>query len=127
MGEKLDVNKILTGSGGNVWFNGRKLATVQKVEAKMTGKFEEVEVCGDEETYQRYNGWSGTGTLTLLKVDSEISKLVSDGYISGIMPQIKIITSLQNKATKKAERGAFVGITVDEIIVAAFYKKTKTT
>ena len=121
---RVNVNEILNGSGGDVWFNGMLLSTVQNVEAKLSGNFEDVEVCGEEQTYKKYNGWSGEGTLTMLKINSDIVKLVAEGYKSGVMPEIKIITAIRNKATGKAERCAIEGITVTEVMLAKFEKKT---
>lgn len=124
MAQRLNVNEILNGSGGDVWFNGRLLATVQSVEAKISGNFEDIEVCGEEQTYKRYNGWSGEGTLTVLKTDSEIVQMVADGYKSGVMPEIKIITAIRNKSTGAAERVALSGVTVTEVMLSKFEKKT---
>ena len=70
MGKKFfKENEIMNGSGGFVWWNGRKLAVVRSFESKITGEFEDINVCGDNATYSMYNGYSGEGTLTLLKME----------------------------------------------------------
>src|SRR5471030_1988148 len=100
----VNVSRILKGNTGNVWFNGELLATVKKIEAKVKGEFEDDNFCGDNATYSIYNGWSGEGTLTMQKIDSTIWKLVGEAYKSGIMPTIKIITSLTDVSTNQSER-----------------------
>lgn len=123
---EFDPNKIMHGNGGAAWFNGKKLATLQSVEAKATGDFEDVNVCGDPVTYSIYNGYSGDGTLTWLKVDSDVLKLVAEAYRSGVMPEITVITAHTQKGTNKVERIAYSDIVVTEIMLAKFEKKSKT-
>ncbi|WP_125116883.1 phage tail tube protein [Agathobaculum sp. Marseille-P7918] len=123
---EFDPNKIMHGNGGAAWFNGKKLATLQSVEAKATGDFEPVNVCGDPATYSIYNGYSGEGTLVWLKVDSDVLKLISEAYLSGVMPEITIITAHTQKGTNKVERLAYSNIVVTEIMLAKFEKKTMT-
>lgn len=121
---RLDVNEILKGSSGDVWINGRLLTTVQSIEIKFAPNFEDINVCGEERTYKIYNGWSGEGSLTIFKTSSEITKMIIDGYMSGVMPDVKIIASLKNKATKKAERCAITGVTFTEATAMKFEKQT---
>ena len=97
------INKLLRGQHGHIWFNGKELATVQKCEAKMEGDFEDINVCGDPATYSVYNGWSGSGTLEYLKFDTEITKLVTEAFLSGEMPECQIITLLENENTGKED------------------------
>lgn len=35
MGNQALANKVLTGSSGNLWFNGQLLANLSKIEAKV--------------------------------------------------------------------------------------------
>lgn len=117
------VNKLLRGQHGHIWLNGKELATVQKFEIKMTGDFEEINVCGDPATYSVYNGWSGEGTLEYLKFDSEISKIVVESFLSGKIPEIEIIALLENPSTGKRERCRIGTITITEAKVLSFEKK----
>ena len=83
---EFNPNRIMHGNGGHAWFNGKKLTTLQSVEAKVAGDFEEINVCGDPATYRVYNGYSGEGTLTTLKIDSDVLSLIAAAYKSGEMP-----------------------------------------
>ncbi|OSA89054.1 UNVERIFIED_ORG: terminase [Clostridium botulinum] len=121
----VNTNRILKGNSGNVWFNGKLLATVKKIEAKITGDFEDDNFCGDSSTYSIYNGWSGSGTLSMEKIDSAIWSIMCDAYKSGIMPTIKIITSLTDKVTGKSERASIEDIVITEFMLANFEAKTK--
>lgn len=121
------LNRVLRGAHGHVWFNGKELATAQKIELKMTGDFEDINVCGDPATYSLYNGWAGEGTLEYLKFDSAITRLIVDAYLSGEMPDVEIITLMENPATGKRERCRIGTVTLTEAAVAAFEKKSMVT
>lgn len=116
---------VLHGNGGMVWFIGKKLATLQSAELKVTGDFEDFNVCGDPATYSVYNGFSGDGTLTYLKVDSDVLKLLVAAYKSGEMPDLTVVTRLTQKGTNKSERVSVSGVTVTEFMLAKFEKKSK--
>lgn len=116
------VNRLLRGQDAHIWFNGRKLATVQKCEAKMEGNFEDINVCGDPATYAVYNGWSGSGTLEYLKFDSEIMQMVTTAFLSGVMPECEIITLLENESTGKRERCRIGIVTFTEATILSFEK-----
>ena len=73
-------NRVLHSNQGNMWFNGKRLSTLQSVEAKVTGDFEDVNNCGDPATYRIYNGYSGEGSFTVLKIDSDVLKLMADAF-----------------------------------------------
>lgn len=123
--DSFNPNRVLHSNQGNMWFNGKRLSTLQSVEAKVTGDFEEVNNCGDPATYRIYNGYSGEGTFTMLKIDSEVLKLMADAFQTGEMPTMTIITALEQKGTNKVERIAYRDVTIDEIYLAKFEKKSK--
>jgi len=118
------VNKILTGNSGKAWLNGQLLAQLKEIELKVNGNFEDINFCGDSSTHSKYTGWSGEGTITLFKIDSILIKLIAKAYLTGIMPDIKLITNLTDEATGKSERVAVSGITVTSFILAKFQAKT---
>lgn len=116
---------ILHGNGGTAYFSGKRLVTLQKCELKVTGDFEEVNVCDDPATYSIYNGYSGEGSLTYFKVDSEILKMMAKAFKSGIMPELSLVTRLHQPSTGQSERISVSGITVTEFMLANFEKKSK--
>ena len=119
----VNTNRVLRGSSGNVWYNGTKLATVLKIEAKVKGNFEDDSYCGDNSDYSIYNGWSGEGTITIRKTDSSIWEDIAAGYKSGEMPVIKIVTSLTDIVTKQSERVSIEQITITEFDLVNFESK----
>lgn len=123
---EFNPNHVMHGNGGTAWWNGKKLSTLQSVEAKVTGDFEDINVCGDPATYSVYNGYSGEGTLTVLKIDSDVLVEMAEAYRTGIMPDITVVTAQTQKGTNRVERVAYRDITVNEFMLAKFEKKAKT-
>lgn len=119
----INQNKILNGTNGNVWLNGKLLAQIKSIEAKITGNFEEVNFVGDYATYNAYTGWSGEGTLVMQKIDSTVLKLMGDAFKTGVMPEVKIITQLKDKSTDKSERTAINNVVFTEMMLAKFEAK----
>lgn len=116
-------NRVLTGSSGDVWFNGKKASTIKSIELKVTGNFEEQNYIGDYATHNIYTGWSGEGTMTWAKIDSTVVGMMAEAYKTGEMPEIKIITKLTDKATGKAERAAVTEVVLTEFFLAKFEAK----
>ena len=119
MAREFNPNRILHGNEGTAWFNGKKLTTLQSIEAKVAGDF------GDPSTYRVYNGYSGEGTFTCFKLDSDVVALMAEAFRTGEMPTITIITALSQKGTNKVERIAYRDVTIDEMYLAKFEKKSK--
>jgi len=117
-------SKVLNGTDGQVWVNTELWAEVKSIELKVTGQFEDVTFCGDYATYSRYTGWAGEGSLKLQKTYSRGSKLLAVAFQTGIMPEIKIVTSLTDKATGKAERVSVEDITITEFMLTNFENRS---
>lgn len=119
----MNKNRILTGTTGNVWLDGKLLAQIKSIEAKISGNYEEANFIGDFSTHHVYTGWSGEGTLVLHKIDSTVLKLLSDKFKTGVEPELKIVTQLEDKNTKKSERVALSEVVFTEMMIAKFESK----
>lgn len=116
--------KTLIGTNGYVWLNNKLLANLKSIELKVTGSFEETNICGEWGTENIYTGYSGEGTITCIKVDSTILNLLGDAYKTGVMPEIKIISKLTDQSTGKSERASVTGVVITEFFLAKFESKT---
>lgn len=119
----LNKNRFLVGTNGSVWVNGQQLAQIKKVEAKVTGSFEDVSVVDNYGTFSVYTGYAIEGTLTMQKVDSYVLKLMSDSYKTGVMPEISIVSRLTDKTTGKTERTSIKDVSFTEFFLANFESK----
>ena len=100
------MNKVLSGNNGVAWLDGKQIFSLEKIEGKITGEFSEVNQCGENGTGYAYNGWKGEGTLIVNKTESLGITQMADAFKTGVIPIVKIITKLENKATGKSERAA---------------------
>lgn len=124
MAIKFNPNNILHGNDGEAWLGGDQVMTAISLEAKVTIDTDTIEVLGDPGAYSRFNGHSGTGTLTRYKTDSSYIKLVTEYAKTGIAPDMTIISSVRQPATGKVERIAMKYVTFTEIPLADMEKKT---
>lgn len=107
-------NGVISGNDCIVWLNGEICDDIKQFEYKVTLDFADVNYLNDPRTYKKYQGFTGEGTLTFNKMQSRGAKLLKDAIKSGIMPDVKIVSKLDNKSTGKAERTVFSGITFSE-------------
>lgn len=66
MGEKIRGNRILNGAYAEVFWNGFKVAVLEKIEIKITVNREDVQIGLDVDT--KITGLKGEGTLSVKKV-----------------------------------------------------------
>lgn len=110
--------KVLHGSCSEIYINGQRNELATKIEVKVTGDFEDGTFCGDYGTFPIYNGYSVEGTLTDKKADSTLEMAIVEGYVTGIMPDIVLITALTNPVSKKSERWSISGVVFTEAALA---------
>lgn len=110
--------KVLHGSCSEVYINGVRDVLATKIEVKVTGDFEDGAFCGDYGTFPIYNGYAIEGTLTDKKTDSTLEVTIAEGYRTGVMPDIVLITALTNPATRQVERWSVSGVVFTEVALA---------
>ena len=110
--------KVLHGSCSEVYINGERDELTTKIEVKVTGDFEDGTFCGDYATHPIYNGYAIEGSLSDMKRDSKLETAIAEGYETGVMPDIVLITKLENKATKQAERWSISDVVFTEVALA---------
>ena len=101
--------KIMHGSTSAVYINGERDVLATKIEVKMTGDFEDMAFCGEDASFPEYNGYSIEGTITDRKSDSRLELAIAEGYRTGIMPDIVIMTSLGRGAVVPVRGGVHRG------------------
>lgn len=116
----MNKNQIIRGSFGRVWVDGELFSNVKSFEAKLTLNYEEVDIAGDLGKHQRYMGFTGEGTMTLHKINSKILAKLAAAIKNGEMPDIKIISKLEDPTALGAERIELIEVTVDEVMLIKF-------
>lgn len=127
MAEGFDANRIIHGSKGYLFWNGRKIAGLQSVEIKAACDWETFNVCGEMTTYHVLNGYEVDGSFSYLKCDSSILSDLWQAVINGVWPAISIVTGVSQRGSFKTQRCSVSDIIVNELMLMKFEKKAYTT
>lgn len=117
-------NKIIRGTFGKLWINGKRLANVKSFELKATLNYEAVNINGELCEQSRYTGYALAGTMLMHKVDTYVAKLVNEGIVSGVMPTIKLVGALADPDSEGSERVEVYDVTLDEVTLMQFENAT---
>lgn len=118
------ANKVLSGTEMNMSVNGEEYEERNKIEIKVEGVFDDIELAGEYATHKRYMGWKGTGTLTLFKMHSRALDAIGDAFKTGQFPDIDITASMTNKQNGETEAIAIHGVQFTEFDFNAETKKS---
>lgn len=119
-------NKVMRGTFGKVWVDGERMSNVKSFEAKATIDYEDMDVNGDFGKKKRYMGYSIAGTMTLHKFDSFILSKYHAGVMNGELPDMTMVSALDDPTGYGAERVALYDIKLDEITLSKFENRTVT-
>lgn len=125
MANKEIHNQILRGQFGKVWIDGELFANVKSFEAKISLKYESVDINGEMGVHQRLVGFEGAGTLVLHKIDSRVAHKIAGKIKNGSVPDIKIVSKVTDPDVNGAERIELTGVTLDELTHAFENKKVQ--
>lgn len=117
--------KVMRGIDGRVWVNDLKLAGIKSFEAKVTAKYEEVDVMGKPGKYQRLVGYDIAGTVVMNKLDSFVAKLLAEKWAKFEQLDISMVAAASDPDLG-TERVKFIDVTFDEMALACFENKTLT-
>lgn len=126
MERKFNSSKTMNGTFGKLWVNNELKGNVKSFEAKLTLNYESVDVSNSLGENNRYMGYSISGTMTFHKCDSNFISMYHEGIISGVLPEINVVASLDDPSAWGAERVQLTGVTFDEIQLMKFEQKTLT-
>lgn len=107
-------NQVVSGNDATVWVNNEVWPDLKSMEYKITGEFEDINFLGDPRTHKKYMGFNVEGTLTFNKIRSRGASIMGKAFKTGVMPEIKIVTKIFNRATNKSERVALLGVVFSE-------------
>ena len=123
MSKLMQTDKVMRGNYGKVWVNTEEFSNVTEFEASLKGEWKPVSQVGVMGEGRRYMGFVGEGKLKMNKIDSSMVKLLAKGYKTGNMPDVKIVSKLDDPTAYGAERVSFSGVTFDELQLMKFVNK----
>ena len=118
-------NQILRGQFGKVWIDGELYANVKSFEAKISLKYEAVDINGEMGLHKWLFVFDGAGRFVLQKIDSRVAKNIAGNIKNGSVPDIKIVSKLTDPDVNGAERIELTGVTLDELAHSFENKKVQ--
>lgn len=124
MATSIDTAKrVLNGSFGTIWIDGEKIAECTACQLKVSKNKETINLCGQFMTDTKATSASGTGSLTLYKVDSGFAQKLSD-LQSGVDRRFTVISKLKDPDSWGAERVAVYNVSFDDLTLADWQAAT---
>ena len=86
------ARRVISGTWGELWIDGEKVAEVSACQAKVALNKETVNLCGRFMTTHKAMNASGTGSLTMHKVDSGFAQRM-EGIKRGVDRRVGSVTA----------------------------------
>ncbi|GAA0240221.1 phage tail tube protein [Metaclostridioides mangenotii] len=115
---RIEARNVMSGTSGELWLDGDKVAEVKKFQAKLELTKEEVVIAGQMGTDTKYMGYKGKGSITLYKVSSRMAKLIGEKLKVGEDPRFTAISKLNDPDAFGSERIAVKNISFDDLTLA---------
>lgn len=117
------AKRIINGLYGEVWVDGEKIAECTACQAKVAKNKQTVNLCGQFMDDTKVTSGSGTGSLTLYKVDSGIIQRQRE-LQNGVDVRCTIISKLRDPDSYGAERVALYNVSFDDLTLADWQAAT---
>lgn len=114
------TNKIIRGTFGRLWMNGKRMANIKEFELKANLNYETVKINGNLCEQQRFVGYSLAGTMLVHKIDTYVATQIGEGLKTGTMPTIKFVGTLADPDSTGSERIEVYDVTLDEVTLFHF-------
>lgn len=111
------AKRVINGTYGEVWLDGEKIAECTAAQGKVAKNKETVNMCGQFMADSKMTGGTGTGSLTLHKVDSGFI-IKNQGIQDGIDRRFTVVSKLRDPDSYGAERIAFYNVSFDDLTLA---------
>lgn len=124
MATSIDTAKrVINGTFGEVWVDGEKIAECTACQLKVGKNKDAINLCGQFMTDTKATSASGTGSLTLYKVDSGFAQKQS-GLQDGEDHRCTIVSKLKDPDSWGAERVAVYNVSFDDLTLADWQAAT---
>ena len=112
------ATRVISGSWGEVWLDGTKVAECYGLQAKRTFNKEKINLCGQLEVDTKIMSVEGTGSMKIYKVSSRMHDTVGAQVAAGHDPRFTVISKLADPDAYGAERVALYNVSFDDETLA---------
>lgn len=114
----MQAKRVISGTWGSVWFNGEKLPSIIRCQAKISKQKEKVNIAGRMMVGHKTVSAEGTGSLSLHHVDSAMLREAARTIRTGMSETNTIVSALSDPDAFGAERVALYGVDFDDAVLA---------
>ena len=107
---ELDAKRIINGTFGNCFLEGEYVSETTGLKADVGLNYNDVFVCGKLEPGKKLSGTTRNGNINMHKVNSRMSKLISDAIKQGKTPEFTLVSNLEDPDSFGAERIVLKGV-----------------
>lgn len=111
------ANRLISGTFGELWLDGEKIAECTAFQAKIAKNKEDINLCGQIMVDSKMMSAKGTGSITLYHVDSGFL-MREDDLQKGADRRFTIVSKLRDPDAYGAERIAFYNVSFDDMTLA---------
>lgn len=112
------AKRTISGTWGEVWLEGEKVAECYGLQAKASYNKEDVPMCGTMSVGSKVKSIKLTGSLRLHKTSSRMALLLAEKIQAGQDVRCTIISKLADPDAYGAERVALKDVSFDDLTIA---------
>lgn len=116
-------NQVFNGAYGEMWLDGDYMAETESLKAEVDLSYEPVSRPRSLTDGKKLTGIEGKGEIKLKKVNSYVTKKMSEKLKKGKSPSFTIISKIDDPDAIGAERVALYGCKFDKMILADWERK----
>lgn len=116
--QQFKPSKVVNGTWGEIWFDGEYMAECTSFKAEVNIKTTEIAQCQTLVSGAKMTGLEQKGELKMHKTNSKMIKKYAAEVRAGRLPEVDIISKVDDPDTDGYERVACYGCTIDKIPLA---------
>ena len=117
------AKRVMSGTFGELWWDGELIAECDKFAAKYTQSKEAVNLARQMIEDSKVMGSKGTGSMRLYKVYSRFQQF-ADAVLEGKDVRSTLVSKLDDPDAYGAERVAIYNVSLDEVPIVNWERKT---
>lgn len=115
----IEAKRVASGTYGELWWDGEKVAECYKFESKYSKNKESVALCGTYVEDSKVLSVKGTGSVGIFRVYSRWADY-ADAALAGKDERVTLVGKLNDPDGYGAERVAIYGVSFDEVPLMSF-------
>lgn len=118
------ATRVISGTWGELWLDGDKVAECYGFQAKVAFNKEDIAMCGRMSTDKKVTSITCTGSLRMHKVTSRMARAIGENIRNGRDVRFTLVSKLKDPDAYGAERVALKNVSFDDLTLADWEAKS---